>query len=217
MDLPDGTEVEAKTAAALSGKLCQLAGGSIYQPVQDKITGKIINKTHNIHNQKLDEVREIQEETAGENLIIGYWYQSSRAKLLKAFPEAVALDKVGSQVADWNAGKIPMLLVHPQSAGHGLNLQYGGWRLIFYDLCWSYELFIQLIGRIHRQGQTRPVFVHPIICRGTVDEIVAGRLDMRKDAQEALFSMIRRWRDKMKADTKASLELTSAEISEMLG
>lgn len=186
--LPSGEEIEAETASALSGKLLQLASGAVYTATKE---------TRLVHDHKIEDLAQLAEELAeaGEPLMVAYWYKSSLARLKKQFPKAVVMDKGGKAVKPWNAGKIPMLLVHPASVGHGLNLQYGpGHDLYMFDLCWSYELYYQLYRRLHRQGQTKQVRVHLPQMVGTNDELVADRLLMKEDAQEALFNHIKKLR-----------------------
>lgn len=197
--LTDGTEIEAKTAAMLSSMLLQMASGSLYETllVEDFDTDdlKKVKKVHNIHDHKIIALKEIYEEAQaqGEPLLVAYFFQSSLAKLRKAFPKATVMDKDGKCIKPWNAGKIPMLLIHPQSAGHGLNMQRGpGHTIIFYDLIYSLEFYIQTIGRIDRQGQENPVIVQLLIAEGTRDEDVAAALVQKQDAQEMLFVILKR-------------------------
>lgn len=196
--LPDGTEIEANTAAALASMLMQMASGCVYETllVEDWDTDdlKKVKKVHQLHDHKIDALREIAEEAAteGEPLLVAYFYKSSLAKLQKAFPKAVVMDRAGKCVKAWNAGKIPMLLIHPQSAGHGLNLQYGGHLLVFYDLIHSLEHYDQTIGRLARQGQKHPVIVKVLIAEGTRDELAFANLSRKVDAQEAFFRLFKR-------------------------
>lgn len=202
--LPDGTELEAKTAAILSSMLLQMASGCVYETllIEDWETDdlKKVKKVHNLHQHKVEALKEIAEEAENEGkpLLVAYHFQSSLAKLTKAFPKAVVMDKAGKCIKAWNAGKIPMLLIHPQSAGHGLNLQYGGSTLIFYDLIWSLENYLQTIGRLDRQGQVNPVLVILLVAAGTRDEMVAECLAAKEDAQDKFFAIlkqkIRNWR-----------------------
>lgn len=197
--LPDGEQIEAETASALSGKLLQLASGAIYNKH---------GETRIVHEHKIEDLAQLAEElaVAGEPLMVAYWYKSSLSRLRKAFPKAVVMDKVGKAVKPWNAGKIPMLLVHPASVGHGLNLQYGpGHDLYMFDMCWSYELFYQLFRRLHRQGQRKQVRVHMTQVVGSNDELVAERLEDKEDAQETLFA-------KIKAMHRAAMRRRAAEI-----
>lgn len=194
MTLDDGTEIEAKTAADLSSKLLQIASGAIYTGDRDY---KIL------HNHKIEDLQQLQEELGDEHpLLVGYWYRHSLARLRKAFPEARVLDKEGKIVSrhgPWNTGKVKMLLVHPASVGHGLNMQYGpGHDLYMFDQCWSYELYYQLYRRLWRQGQKLQVRVHLPQMIGTNDVLVAARLGEKEDAQEALFQQIRVFRRRMK-------------------
>ena len=202
--LPDGTELEARTAAILSSMLLQMASGCVYETLllEDWETDdlKKVKKVHQLHDHKIEALKEIAEEAANEGkpLLVAYHFQSSLAKLTKAFPKAVVMDKAGKCIKPWNAGKIPMLLIHPQSAGHGLNLQYGGSTLIFYDLIWSLENYLQTIGRLDRQGQVNPVLVILLVAAGTRDEMVAECLAAKEDAQDKFFAIlkqkIRNWR-----------------------
>lgn len=194
--LPDGSEVEAETAAALSAKLLQIASGVLYETrvLEDWDTGdrSKITHVHHIHDHKIDELRQIIEEAQGAPLLVAYHFKSSLARLQKAFPKATVMDKDGKCIKKWNAGKIPMLLVHPQSAGHGLNLQAGGHHLVFFDIPWSLELYLQTIGRLARQGQKHPVVVHLLTALGTLDEFVVSCLSEKSDAQEGMFRILKR-------------------------
>jgi hypothetical protein len=187
LHLEDGEEIEAETAASLSSKLLQLASGAVYNAE---------GQTRIVHSHKLEDLQQLQEELGDEPILVAYWYKSSLARLRKAFPKAVVMDKSGKCLKDWNAGKIKMLLVHPAGVGHGLNMQYGpGHDVYFYDACWSYELFYQLYRRLHRQGQKKRVRVHLPQVIGTNDVLVFGRLREKQDAQETLFDTIKAlWR-----------------------
>lgn len=196
VELQDGTEIEAETAAALSAKLLQLASGVLYetQRLQDWDTEdfKKVRKVHHIHDHKIDALRQIVEEAQGEPLLVAYHFKSSLDRLKKAFPKAVVMDKDGRCIKSWNAKKIPMLLVHPQSAGHGLNLQHGGHHLVFFDLPWSLELYLQTIGRLARQGQKHPVIVQLLCAIGTLDVGVHKALVNKRDAQDYLLRTLKR-------------------------
>lgn len=181
-ELADGTVVEAETASALSGKLLQLASGFIYDA--DK-------QSHHIHDHKIEELQQIVEEACGEPLIVVYWFKPSLARLKKAFPKAVVMDADGKCVRPWNDRKIPMLLAHPASAGHGLNLQKGGHHMVFFDIPWSLELYDQIIGRLARQGQQFLVVLHHIIAKGTIDEYVVECLREKRNMLDALFRYLK--------------------------
>ena len=158
----DSGEVDAANAAALSGKLLQLAGGAVYG--EDK-------QVLRFHERKLDALEDLIEAANGKPLLVAYWYRHDLERIRERFdarPIATARD-----IADWNAGKIAVGLIHPASAGHGLNLQEGGSTLIWFTPTWSLELYQQTNARLWRQGQrSRTVVVRHIIARGTHDEDV---------------------------------------------
>lgn len=194
--LPDGTVVEAETAAALSQKLLQMASGVLYETYFDQdletLDMKKVKKIHRIHDEKIEELRQIVEENDGKPILVSYHWQSTLTSLKKAFPKAVVMDRDGKCVGPWNKGKIPMLLMHPQSGGHGLNLQHGGHLLVIVDLFHSLELFLQLVGRLARQGQKEPVQVYMLTAVDTLDDAVAASLRAKEDAQDNLFKILRR-------------------------
>lgn len=195
VELPNGVEIEAETAAALSQKLLQMASGVLYDTklVADEWGDfKKVRTVYPIHDHKIDKLRLIEEEAEGETLLVSYHFDSSKDCILKAFPKAVQLDKKGEFVKKWNQGKIKMLLIHPQSGGHGLNLQHGGRRIVFFDIPWSLELYLQLIGRLARQGQKFIVFVHHLVAEGTLDFDVVECLTEKRDAQELLFMILKK-------------------------
>lgn len=210
--LPNGAVVEADTAAALSAKLLQMASGVLYETVLDgdweTEDMKKVRKVHHLHDHKIDALREMYEEaqTQGATLLVSYHFKSSLDRLKKAFPKAEVMDREGKLVKKWNAGKIPMLLIHPQSGGHGLNLQKGGHNIVFFDIPWSLELYLQLIGRLARQGQTKPVLVRMLTAVGTNDVRVARLLMGKKDAQDSLFRMLKRLIKKYREELKELAE-----------
>lgn len=161
LSLPGGDEIEALTAAALSQKLLQASSGAVYD--ENKVARPF-------HEHKIEDIQQLVEELDGSPLMIAYWFKSSLARLRKAFPQATVMDRGGKAVVPWNEGKIPILLVHPQSAGHGLNMQYGpGHDLAMFDMFWSGELYNQLIRRLARQGQKKVVRVHHLLAENTHD------------------------------------------------
>ena len=184
MELPDGTEIEAVHAAALATKLLQLASGVVYDAE---------GVPHFFHEHKIEALAELIEEAQGAPIIVAYWFKTSLARLQKAFPKAVQMDKKGEAVARWNAKKIPLLLVHPQSAGHGLNLQAGGSIIVFFDLPMSLELYQQAVGRVDRQGQTEPVRVYHLVACKTADDMAIARLASKQGVQEAFFTRLKEW------------------------
>lgn len=207
--LPDGTEIEAETAAALASKLLQLASGVLYETKDildyDTDDMKKVRHVHKIHDVKIEALREIVEGLQGSPVLVAYHFKSSLDRLKRAFPKAVVMDDAGKCISDWNKGKIPMLLIHPQSGGHGLNLQKGpGHNIVFFDLVWSLELWLQLIGRLARQGQKNPVLVQVLTAVGTYDELVFKTLRDKQDAQDRLFDTLKRLIRKFRKQSKSS-------------
>jgi hypothetical protein len=212
----NGREIEAETAASLSNKLLQIASGVLYETYfdEDMDTDDMlkVKKVHNVHTLKIDDMVELVDECNGEPLLVAYHYKSSLDRLVKAFPKAKVMDKEGKCIKDWNAGKIPMLLMHPQSGGHGLNLQRGGRHVVFYDMPWSLELYLQFIGRLARQGQTKVVFVHHLIATGTLDELVYSALRSKRNAQDALFARLKSIRKRLSGPRKQIVDEDDDEL-----
>jgi SNF2 family DNA or RNA helicase len=177
-----GKEIEAVNAAAKSIKCLQIASGFAFTDKE--------GAWEPLHTMKLDALRGLLDELSGKPLVVAYHFKPDLARILKAFPQAREL-RTQQDEDDWNAGKIPMLVLHPASAGHGLNLQYGGHHMCFYSTWWDLELNDQVMERIGpvRQAQAglhRPVFYHRIVAAGTVDETVAERLVTKRSVQDAL-------------------------------
>lgn len=175
-------EIEAINAAVLSGKLLQWANGAVY--VDDNQHYAVM------HDAKLDALEELLEVT-NENVLLAYNFKSDLERLLKRFPNAVQLDKNPTTVSRWNDEQIKLLLAHPASAGHGLNLQYGGSLIVWFGLNWSLELYQQFNGRLHRQGQQKPVRVVHIVADGTIDERVIKVLAKKDATQKDLLLAIK--------------------------
>lgn len=169
--------ITAQTAAVLSQKLQQYANGAIYD--EDK-------QVHHLHDAKIDMLKELVEGANGQPVLVAYHFQHDLDRILSAFPEAVVL-KTPKHIADWNAGKIPILVTHPASAGHGLNLQKGGNIVVWFSVTWSLELYQQFNARLHRQGQDKPVYIHHILTRGTVDEKIQASLGKKSLTQNDLL------------------------------
>jgi SNF2 family DNA or RNA helicase len=179
----DGDTIEAISAAALANKLLQAANGALYKDEHGNFT--------ELHTAKLDALQELIDDNPSENLLIAYNYKSDLERLLKRFPDAVVLDKQNSTIERWNAGEIKMLLAHPASAGHGLNLQNGGSVIVWFGLNWSLELYQQFNGRLYRQGQTKPVRIIHLAAEGTIDEKVLKMLDAKDKTQYTLLDAVR--------------------------
>lgn len=173
-------EIDAANAAVLSGKLLQMANGCIYD--EDK-------KAIKIHDRKLDALEDLIESANGKPLLVAYWFQHDLARIKERFP--VREIKTSKDIEDWNQGKIPLAVIHPASAGHGLNLQSGGSTLVWFGLTWSLELYQQCNARLHRQGQTDTVVIHHIIAKGTIDEDVMAALQRKEKIQNALINAVK--------------------------
>jgi SNF2 family DNA or RNA helicase len=177
----DGKVIEATSAAAVATKLMQYANGRVYDSEKN---------VHFIHDEKIEELRRIVEET-NEPLFVAYAFKSDRDAILKAFPDAVALEKDMRVIDRWNEGKIKMLVAHPASAGHGLNLQDGGRRVVWYGLTYSLELYLQFNARLYRQGQRLTTYIHHIVAKGTIDELILGVLRSKNATQEGLLQAMK--------------------------
>lgn len=175
-----GKEIDVVNAAALSGKLLQMANGAVYDE-----DGAVVQ----IHDRKLDALEDLIEAANGKPVLIAYWFKHDLQRILKRFP-AVKLDDTDS-IKRWNEGEIPVAVIHPASAGHGLNLQAGGSTLIWFGLTWSLELYQQTNARLWRQGQKDTVVIHHIITQDTIDEDVMGALKRKDKTQNALIEAVK--------------------------
>lgn len=175
-------EITAANAAVQAGKLLQMCNGAMYL---DEGGWEVV------HDDKLDALTEIVEQTS-EPILVAYQFKSDLARLQKRFPKAEALGKDPATIDRWNEGRIPMLLAHPASAGHGLNLQRGGRTIVWFGLPWSLELYAQFNGRLHRQGQDKPVLVYHLLASGTVDEAVHAALSKKDATQNDLLEAVKR-------------------------
>ena len=174
-------ELDAANAAALSNKLLQMANGAVYG--EDK---KVIP----IHDRKLDALEDLVEAANGKPLLVAYWYKHDLQRIKARFKNARCID-TAKDIDDWNAGKIPLALIHPASAGHGLNLQDGGCTIVWFGLTWSLELYQQLNARLWRQEQKHTVAIHHIVTKGTHDEDVMRALENKDIRQSALIEAVR--------------------------
>lgn len=181
LSLASDDDVSALNAAALAGKLLQLANGSIYND-----EGEIVV----VHNEKIERLKELVETNEGKPMLVFYNFKHDLQSIKEAFPKAVEL-KTDDDVAEWNKGNIQMLLAHPASAGYGLNLQAGGNIIVWYGLTWSLEQYQQANARLHRQGQTQPVIIHHLVTKGTMDEQVMKALERKEAGQDALLEAIK--------------------------
>lgn len=173
------TDVVALNAAALGNKLLQLANGSVYD---------VSNTPLRIHNKKIEALEEIVD-CSSEPILVFYNFKHDLLALQKAFPKARILD-TSKDIAEWNEGKIDILLAHPASVGHGLNIQAGGHIIVWYGLTWSLELYEQANARLYRQGQNKAVIIHHLITKGTIDENVMKALQSKGNLQAELMKAI---------------------------
>ena len=180
--MEQGEEIEAMSAGVLANKLLQYANGAMYV---DEFKNYSI-----VHDEKLDALEGIVDDNPNENILLAYNYKFDLERILERFPQAVVLEKDGSQIEDWNNGKIKMLVCHPASAGHGLNLQKGSGTMVWFGLNWSLELYQQFCARLHRQGQTRPVKIFHLVTKDTIDERVMEVLGDKSATQHSLLKAL---------------------------
>lgn len=174
--------VSVLNAANLSNKLLQFCNGALY--TSD-------SKWEVLHNVKLDTLENLVEAAAGQPILVAYNFKSDRERIKRAFKQAVCIDEAGA-IERWNAGEVSLLLAHPASAGHGLNLQKGGNIIVWFGLSWSLELYQQFNARLHRQGQTKPVVVYHLAIKNSVDTTVLEALASKQVTQNALLNALKR-------------------------
>lgn len=177
----EDNEVTAANAASLSNKLSQMANGAVYSDDESVIQ---------IHDRKLDALEDIIESMNGKPLLVAYWFKHDLERIRKRFE--IREIKSSRDISEWNSGKIPVALIHPASAGHGLNLQSGGSTLVWFGLTWSLELYQQTNARLWRQGQTADtVVIQHIIAKGTIDEQIMKALKTKDTTQAALIAAVK--------------------------
>lgn len=179
LDLPD-KEITAANAAVLSGKLLQMANGAIYDEDRQQV---------HIHDRKLDALEDLIEGANGKPVLVAYWFKHDLDRIRTRFK--VREIKSSADIRDWNNGEIPVAVIHPASAGHGLNLQSGGSTLVWFGLTWSLELYQQTNARLWRQGQSETVVIHHIVAKGTVDEHVLKALQSKEKTQDSLIAAVK--------------------------
>lgn len=175
-----GKQIDALNAASLSNKLSQMANGTVYDDNRNQVL---------IHDRKLDALEDLIEAANGKPVLVAYWFKHDLERIKQRFE--VREIKTTKDISDWNQGTIPVGVIHPASAGHGLNLQAGGSTLIWYGLTWSLELYQQTNARLWRQGQTDPVVIHHIITENTIDEDILAALKRKDKAQTALINAVK--------------------------
>ena len=182
--LEDG-DIDAANAASLSNKLLQMSNGAVYDEN---------GETRVIHQRKLEKLEDLIESANGQPVLIAYWFKHDRQRIweyLTACGYSPRDIKESKDIKDWNGGKIPVALIHPASAGHGLNIQSGGHILIWFGLTWSLELYQQTNARLWRQGQKETVTIHHIVTKNTVDEDVLSALASKDVTQEKLIAAVK--------------------------
>lgn len=176
-----GAQIDAVSAASLSGKLCQLANGGIYDAEHNSLF---------FHERKLDALEDLIEGANGKPVLVAYWFKHDLQRIQERFH--VREIRTSRDIAGWNSGKIPVACIHPASAGHGLNLQAGGNTLIWFGLTWSLELYQQTNARLWRQGQQADtVVIHHIIAENTIDEQIMDALERKDTTQAALMNAVK--------------------------
>lgn len=180
VQISEQEEIDAVNAASLSGKLLQMANGAVYD--EDK-------RVFRIHDKKLDALEDLIEAANGKPVLIAYWFKHDLERIKEQFNVREIL--TDQDIKDWNNGKIDVAVIHPASAGHGLNLQQGGSTMIWFGLTWSLELYEQANARLYRQGQKETVVIHHIITKGTIDEDVMQALKRKEKMQSALIDAVK--------------------------
>lgn len=175
------SDIDAANAASLSNKLSQMANGAVYGEKKS---------VHHIHDHKLDALEDLIESANGKPVLVAYWFKHDLERIKARFK--VREIKTSKDITDWNDGKILVAVIHPASAGHGLNLQAGGSTLIWFGLTWSLELYQQTNARLWRQGQkSATVVIHHIIAEDTIDELILKALHKKEKSQDALIDAVR--------------------------
>ena len=181
IELEQGDVIDGTNAAVITGKLLQIANGAVYKDEE--------HNWEHLHDAKLHALDEIVEETNGRPVLVFYQYQHDLERLLQRFKDAVNIKDKGA-IERWNKGEVPMLLAYAGSSGYGLNLQAGGHVAVWFGVTWSLEQYIQANARLHRQGQTKPVFLYHIVAANTVDEAVLDRLEHKRSVQDTLMNYL---------------------------
>ena len=185
----DNGEVSATNAAVAVGKCQQIANGAIYLDGAER-------EVRHIHEEKINAIEELVEELNGQPCLVGYHFQHDLVRLKKAFPEAPVIgsgvtgDALNAIIDKWNRGETPVLLAHPQSASHGLNLQGAGHAVIWFSNTWSLEHYEQFVRRLWRQGQRNNIIVHQIVARKTIDEAIVAAISSKDKTQQNLMNAI---------------------------
>ena len=193
LSFDSGHELEIDSAASLCNRCLQFANGACYKAPGNP-------EWENIHDIKMDALADLVEEAAGKPILIMYEFQHDAEKIMKKYPMARRINseipeaEFNEIIRQWNAGQLPMLIGHPASIGHGLNIQAGSNLMVWYGLNWSLELYLQAMARLRRQGQTLPVIAHRIMMRDTWDEVVRLRLASNQETEQSMRTAIEEYR-----------------------
>jgi len=182
LEISDVEQLQAASAVGLTTKLLQLSNGVVYDSEKN---GRYF------HDEKIKALKDIVDEAQGNPVLVAYNFKSDLVALKKAFPELVVFVDHKDAKDRWNRGEIPIMAIHPKSAGHGLNLQHGGSIFVWYGLTWSLEEYQQTNKRLHRQGQTRAVVIHHLVSKGTIDENVMASLRAKDVTQNKLLDALK--------------------------
>ena len=170
-------------AAAVTNKLLQYANGAVYDETKN---------VHTIHDAKIEALEELVEAASGDPVLVFYSYRHDAARIMERLKKYDPVMLEGEKdISDWNEGKTKVLITHPASAGHGLNLQAGGHIIVWFGVTWSLELYQQANARLHRQGQTKPVMIYHLITKGTMDERVMKAIANKENGQNAMIDAVR--------------------------
>ena len=179
----NGETITAANAAAVTNKLLQYANGAVYDETKN---------VHTIHDAKIEALEELVEAASGDPVLVFYSYRHDAARIMERLKKYDPVMLEGEKdISDWNEGKTKVLITHPASAGHGLNLQAGGHIIVWFGVTWSLELYQQANARLHRQGQTKSVMIYHLITKGTMDERVMKAIANKENGQNAMIDAVR--------------------------
>ena len=179
----NGETITAANAAAVTNKLLQYANGAVYDETKN---------VHTIHDAKIEALEELVEAASGDPVLVFYSYRHDADRIMESLKKYDPVMLEGEKdISDWNEGKTKVLITHPASAGHGLNLQAGGHIIVWFGVTWSLELYQQANARLHRQGQTKPVMIYHLITKGTMDERVMKAIANKENGQNAMIDAVR--------------------------
>ena len=184
--LEDGFEIIAVNAAVLVMKLRQITSGAVYVQQGEDVTTK---KAETLHTAKLDALKQLHDQHGGKPMLVACWFRHERERIMEAIPGAEEFSN--DRLQAWNCGEIPMIVAHPKSIGHGLNLQAGSNLLCWFSLDYPRGLYDQMNARLARQGQTLQTFIYRLVCPGTVDDAVSAALEFKDQDQKGFLNTLK--------------------------